>query len=66
MAIGSGGASNSEDLEQLSDISSCITQKGLTGEQQLELNSALPDTFAVSDAPSNSDERTVIRTMTNF
>ena len=59
MATTGGVTSNSEDLKQLSDILSCITQRRLTSEQQQEYNSALPDTFAEPDAPPNSVERTV-------
>ena len=44
MATGSGVASNSEELKQLPDILSCITQRRLTSEQQQEHNSGLPDT----------------------
>jgi len=43
MASGSGVASNSEELKQLPDILSCITQRRLTSEQ--ERNSDLPDTY---------------------
>ena len=59
MATGYGGASNSEELRQLPYILLCNTQIRLTGEQQQEHNSALPDTFAEPDAPPNRDDSTV-------
>ena len=66
MATCRGGASNSEELKQLSDILSCITQRRLTSEQQQEHIEPYQITLAEPDAPPKSVEGTLNEYNDNF